>query len=103
MTSNPTIFEQSISGSHDYDAPIRALAQRGQRPSEIYDAITIEDIQLAADEFRGVFDGLEQRDGFVSLEVSPHLANDAGRLVTELFADRESNPAPARRSEDFGQ
>lgn len=83
MTSNPTIFEQSISGSRDYDAPIRALALRGQSPAEIYDAITVQDIQLAADEFRGVFDGLDQRDGFVSLEVSPLLADDTRATIDE--------------------
>src|ERR1043166_7072873 len=47
MTSNPTIFEQSISGSRDYDAPIRALARRGRSPAEIYDAVTIEEIGRA--------------------------------------------------------
>lgn len=83
MTSNPTIFEQSISGSRDYDAPIRALALRGRSPVEIYDAITVEDIQLAADEFRGLFDGLDQRDGFVSLEVSPRLADDTRATIDE--------------------
>jgi transaldolase len=83
MTSNPTIFEQSISASRAYDAPIRALAQRGGSPAEIYDAITIEDIQLAADEFRPLFDGLDQRDGFVSLEVSPHLAYDTRATIEE--------------------
>lgn len=83
MTSNPTIFEKSISGSRSYDAPIRTLAQRGRSPAEIYDAITIEDIQLAADEFRGLFDGLDQRDGFVSLEVSPHLAYDTRATIDE--------------------
>jgi transaldolase len=83
MTSNPTIFEESISGSRDYDAPIRALAQRGSSPAEIYDAITIEDIQLAADEFRGLFDGIDHRDGFVSLEVSPHLAYDTRATIDE--------------------
>ncbi|MGH9886748.1 MAG: transaldolase [bacterium] len=83
MTSNPTIFEESISSSHAYDAPIQALARHGSSPAEIYDAITIEDIQLAADEFRGVFDGLDQRDGFVSLEVPPQLAYDTAATIAE--------------------
>jgi transaldolase len=81
VTSNPTIFEKAISGDPVYDAPIRA--HRGKSPTEIYEAITVEDIQLAADEFRPVFDRLEGRDGFVSLEVSPRLAYDTGATIDE--------------------
>jgi len=83
VTSNPTIFEQAITNDRTYDAPIRALAARGMSPAEIYDTITIEDIRMAADEFRPVFEALDHRDGFVSLEVSPHLAYDTGATIAE--------------------
>ncbi len=83
MTSNPTIFEKSISSDRSYDAPIRTLALRGKTAVEIYEAITVEDIQLAAAEFRGVFDALDGRDGFVSLEVSPRLAYDTRGTIDE--------------------
>jgi len=83
MTSNPTIFEKAVASDREYDGQIRALASRGTRPAEIYEALAVEDIQLAADEFRPVFDELDQRDGFVSLEVSPHLAYDTVATIDE--------------------
>jgi transaldolase len=81
VTSNPTIFDKAISSDPIYDVPIHA--HRGKAPAEIYEAITVEDIQLAADELRPVFDRLERRDGFVSLEVSPRLAYDTGATIDE--------------------
>src|SRR2546423_12761599 len=83
MTSNPTIFEKSISGDRSYDAPIRELALRGKSPTEIYEAVTVEDIRMAADEFRGLYDRLDGRDGVVSLEVSPRLAYDTKATIEE--------------------
>jgi transaldolase len=83
MTSNPTIFEKAITGDASYQEPIRELALRGKSAAEIYDAITIEDVRLAADELRPLFDGLDQRDGFVSLEVSPLLAYDTRATMDE--------------------
>ena len=83
MTSNPTIFEKAIGGDRVYDEPIRALALGGASPAKIYDTITIEDIRMAADEFRPVFDALDERDGFVSLEVSPRLADDTTGTIDE--------------------
>ncbi|HUJ63271.1 MAG TPA: transaldolase [Kofleriaceae bacterium] len=83
MTTNPTIFEKAIDGDRVYDDVIRELAVEGDRPAEIYDAIAIADVRLAADEFRAVFDRLDQRDGFVSLEVSPHLAYDTRATIAE--------------------
>ncbi|HEX8112759.1 MAG TPA: transaldolase [Kofleriaceae bacterium] len=82
VTSNPTIFDKAIA-SPSYDAPIRVLALRGKQPAEIYEALAVEDIQLAADELRRLFDQLDGRDGFVSLEVSPHLAYDTLGTVDE--------------------
>lgn len=82
VTSNPAIFEKAIAGSKDYDDEIRNLARQGNSIEEIYEALTIEDVTRCANLFRGVYDRVDGGDGFVSLEVSPHLANDtAGTLI----------------------
>ncbi len=83
VTSNPSIFEKAIGGSHDYDRSIRALASQGKSIEEIYQAISVEDIQMAADLFRPQFDRLEGKDGFVSIEVSPRLAYDTEGTIAE--------------------
>jgi transaldolase len=76
MTSNPTIFEKAIGGSSDYDADIRALAQAGNSPEAIVDALMIDDVRAAADLFRPVYDASGHGDGTVSIEVPPTLAFD---------------------------
>jgi transaldolase/glucose-6-phosphate isomerase len=82
MTSNPTIFEKAIGGSSDYDESLRQLIGDGKGALEVYDALTIEDVGLAADVFRSVFDRTKGADGYVSIEVSPKLAHDtAGTLA----------------------
>lgn len=83
ITSNPSIFEKAIGGSHDYDESIRALALSGKSVDEIYRVLTVDDVQRAADLLRPVYDRSGGRDGFVSLEVSPHLARDTERTVAE--------------------
>jgi transaldolase len=83
ITSNPSIFEKAIGGSHDYDESIRVLALSGKSVDEIYRALTVDDVQRAADLFRPVYDRSGGRDGFVSLEVSPHLAHDTQRTIAE--------------------
>jgi transaldolase len=83
VTSNPSIFEKAIAGSHDYDSAIRTLALEDKNVEEIYQALTVEDIQRAADLFRPVYDRLEGADGFVSLEVSPRLAYDTPGTISE--------------------
>ncbi len=83
VTSNPAIFEKAIAGSDNYDAAIRSLAQEGKGNKEIYEILTVEDIRQAADSFRPLFDRLDGRDGFVSLEVSPHLARDTEGTIEE--------------------
>jgi transaldolase len=83
LTSNPSIFEKAIVESNDYDNAIHSLALEGKSIEEIYQALTVEDIQRAADLFRPVFDRLEGGDGFVSLEVSPQLAHDTAGTITE--------------------
>jgi len=83
VTSNPSIFEKAIVESHDYDAAIQALAQEERSADEIYQSLTVEDIQMAADLFRSTYDHTEAADGYVSLEVSPHLAHDTQGTVAE--------------------
>jgi transaldolase/transaldolase/glucose-6-phosphate isomerase len=83
LTSNPSIFEKAIVAGRDYDESIRALSLAGESVEGIYRALVIDDIQRAADLFRPVFERLDGRDGFVSLEVSPHLAHDTRGTIAE--------------------
>ena len=83
VTSNPSIFEKAIAGSHDYDEAVQTLARQGKSVEEIYEALTVEDIQRTADLFRPVYDRLDGRDGFISLEVSPTLAGDTAGSIQE--------------------
>jgi transaldolase len=76
VTSNPSIFEKAIIESDDYDEAVHRLSNEGKQAAEIYDALTIEDITNTADLFRPTYKQKEGRDGFVSIEVSPHLAHD---------------------------
>ena len=76
MTSNPTIFEKAITSSSDYDEAVQRMIARGFSAEVIYDALTLEDVGLAADVFRPVFDRTKGADGYVSIEVSPKLAHD---------------------------
>lgn len=83
VTSNPEIFDKAIEGSGDYDSEIQKLAREARSVEEIYQALTTEDIKRAADLFRPTFESLGGRDGFVSLEVNPHLAKDVESTVQE--------------------
>jgi transaldolase len=83
MTSNPTIFEKDIVERHAYDREIAALSAQGASPEEIYEHLALEDIQRAADLFSGVYRQSSGADGFISLEVSPQLANDTQRSIAE--------------------
>lgn len=83
MISNPAIFEKAINEHDDYDEAIAALALKGLSAKKIYEALAIEDAQKAADLFRPVYDESNGRDGFASLEVSPHFANNTGQTITE--------------------
>src|SRR5579864_5135882 len=83
MTSNPSIFEAAITSSRDYDDEIRALTHEGKSVKVIYETLSVRDIQSAADEFRPLYDKLNGADGFVSLEVSPHLVHDSTGTVEE--------------------
>lgn len=83
VTSNPSIFEKAIVDSHDYDDTIEYLMKKGKSATEIYETVTIEDIQQTTDLFRPVFKNLQGKDGFASLEVSPHLAHDTEGTIAE--------------------
>jgi transaldolase len=83
MTSNPAIYEKAIAGSHAYDTDMRAMALAGQSAQAIYEALTQRDVQSAADAFRPVYDRTDGRDGYVSLEVNPHLALDTKGTIVE--------------------
>lgn len=82
LTSNPAIFQKAIGSSNEYDAAIAAILHHADaESSELFEAIAIEDIQHAADVMRPVYDATLGVDGYISLEVSPHLSADtAGTL-----------------------
>ncbi len=83
-TANPTIFEKAIAGSSDYDDAIRKLVDAGKDALEIYETLAIEDVRMAADVFRPVYNQTNGADGFVSLEVSPKLAHDTSGTIAEV-------------------
>jgi transaldolase len=83
VTSNPSIFEKAIAESHDYDEAIRTLTVEGKTADEIYQHLTVEDIQMVANLLRPVYDRTAGQEGFVSLEVSPGLANDTMGTIEE--------------------
>lgn len=83
ITSNPSIFEKAVSSSADYDDDVRKLASEGKNNEEIFFGFATSDIQRAADILRPVYDEAHGTDGFVSLEVSPHLANDTDGTIKQ--------------------
>ena len=83
MTSNPSIFESAIAGSKDYDAALGRPAIRAKSDADAFEAIAVEDVRMAADVFRTVYDSTDGADGFVSIEVSPKLARDTQGSLEE--------------------
>ncbi|MBZ5614147.1 MAG: bifunctional transaldolase/phosoglucose isomerase [Acidobacteriia bacterium] len=84
MTSNPSIFEKAIAGSAQYQDFLDSLAGRTDLDAKArYELLAIRDIQDAADLLRPVYQSTKKRDGYVSLEVSPYLANDTARTIDE--------------------
>jgi transaldolase/glucose-6-phosphate isomerase len=84
VTSNPSIFEKAMGHGDTYDEGFgKSLASGNPSPTEMYEREAIADIQAAADDLRPVYDRLKGRDGFVSLEVSPYLANDTDGTIAE--------------------
>ncbi len=83
VTSNPALFQKAISEGAAYETAIRTHAREGMTPSQIYEAIAIEDIREACDLLAPVYERTQARDGYVSLEVIPHLARDPVATATE--------------------
>jgi transaldolase len=83
VTSNPSIFEKAVGESDDYDDAIRELAAAGKTSAQMYDAITTDDVREACDVFRGLYDFTKGGDGFVSIELPPHIANDTDASIAE--------------------
>jgi transaldolase len=84
ITSNPAIFEKAIAGSNDYDEDLKQLIKTDRTIEQIYEALAFKDIVLAADTLRSVYDSSRGKDGYVSLEVSPELAYDTEKTITEV-------------------
>lgn len=83
VTSNPTIFDKAISGSTDYDEDIRALAGMGQSAPQIFEKLATDDVRMACDVLRPVYEQTNGLDGRVSIEVSPYLAFRTEETVEE--------------------
>jgi transaldolase len=83
VTSNPSIFEKAITSSSDYDEDIATLAQQKNSNEEVFLSLEIKDIKRAADLFKPVYEKTNGEDGFVSLEVSPHLAHDTEGTIKQ--------------------
>jgi len=83
ITSNPSIFEKAIAETHIYDEDIVGKDFRGKDPKVIYETISQRDVQNAADKFRPVYEKTKGKDGYVSLEVNPHLAHNTKGTVEE--------------------
>src|SRR5579864_8680769 len=83
MTSNPTIFEKAITGSKDYADILESPDAKKLDAKGIYEKIAIRDVQDATDIFKAVYQQTKRRDGYVSLEVAPTLANDTQGTIDE--------------------
>lgn len=81
LTSNPTIFEHAIGSGDSYDTSIHALTDAGLADEELFFALAIEDLTEAADLFLPVYEASQGLDGYVSLEVSPLLADNAVQTI----------------------
>jgi transaldolase/glucose-6-phosphate isomerase len=83
MTSNPSIFQKSLSQGTDYDADIKTYVEAGQDVGLIFRNLSIADIRNAADALRPIYDATKGADGFISIEVSPYIAHDTDASVAE--------------------
>lgn len=96
VTSNPSIFEKSITGSNDYDGQIRALVEINPNidAGDLIQELMIEDIRNACDILKPVYDKTGGGDGFVSIEVTPRKAHDTEETIEEvrLLWDRIERP-----------
>ena len=94
VTSNPSIFQKAIGNSNDYDDALVPLAWAGWDAESIFWELAIEDIQDACDTFTALYEETDGRDGYVSLEVSPYLANDTEGTIQQAqeLWDRVNRP-----------
>jgi transaldolase len=83
VTSNPSIFNNAIAKSNDYDDDLIPLVKAGKNAEEIFEILAVEDIRRAADLFADLYASTDGGDGYVSLEVNPDLANDTDATVSE--------------------
>jgi transaldolase len=83
LTSNPSIFEQVIASSGDYEKDIRLIARQGRSVEDIHDSLTFKDIGMAADMFRPLYEQTDGAHGYVGLEIDPHLAYDEEKTLQE--------------------
>lgn len=88
LTSNPSIFDAAIGGGAANDAAIHAKTLAGLAGEALFTELALEDLRRAADLFKPVFDATDQVDGWVSMEISPHLAADtAGSIAAARAVD----------------
>jgi transaldolase len=85
ITSNPTIFEKAISAGSDYDSSIQKILRTSPETDSatLFEQLEVEDIRMAADVLRPTYDRTMGNDGFVSIEVNPHLAYDTAGSIAE--------------------
>ena len=82
-TSNSSVFERVVTGSHDYDDILRTLAFRGKTADDIYWTLAIGDAQQACDVLRPIYDQTNGKDGFVSLDILPRPVHDTSGILVE--------------------
>jgi transaldolase/glucose-6-phosphate isomerase len=86
ITSNPSIFEKAIAESDEYTEPLKKFQSTGDHSvKDIYEHLAVSDIKAAADALKPVFESTKGRDGYISLECSPYLANDTEATVVEAL------------------
>ncbi len=83
VTSNPSIFEKAIAGSSDYDDDIKELIKQNLSIKDIYEKLALKDIEIASNLMFPVYEKTSSLDGYVSIEVSPELANDTKGTIEE--------------------
>ena len=83
VTSNPSIFHNAIAKSNDYDSALVPLAWAGWNAEDIFWQLAIEDIQRACDLFLPLYNETRGSDGYVSIEVSPYLAHETEKTITQ--------------------
>ena len=83
LTSNPSIFNQAIAKSDDYNAALRTMAWAGYSSQQIFEQLALEDIRAASDLLRPLYDQTDGGDGYVSLEVNPQLAYETDKTLKE--------------------